>query len=125
MRSVVSASVSIGRRSEPKEAACNKLDDLQAELYLAQVYLAKQIDELVWRYVGGAECTRLDSILDACVAVYRRELDEDGQVAFKGNAKSFIRTYGFLSAVLPYRNAGWEQRSILVYARQPSAPLLG
>ena len=69
MRSVVSASVSIGRRSEPKEAGCKKLVDLQAELYLAQVYLAKQIDELVWRYLGGAECTRLDSILDACVAV--------------------------------------------------------
>ena len=33
-----------------------------------------------------------------------KDLDEDGQVAFKGNAKGFVRTYGFLSSVLPYTN---------------------
>ena len=56
----------------------------------------------------------LDPILDACVAVYRRDLDEDGQVAFKGNAKAFVRTYAFLSAVLPYNVAEWEKRSIFL-----------
>ena len=92
----------------------NKLHDLQADLDRAQVYSEEQVDEFVRRYLGGAERDRLDPILDACVAVYRRELDEDGQVAFKGNAKSFIRTYGFLCAVLPYSNTGWEQRSIFL-----------
>ena len=42
------------------------------------------------------------------------ELDEDGQVDFKGKAKTFTRTYGFLSSVLPYTNAGWEMRSIIL-----------
>ncbi len=41
-------------------------------------------------------------------------LDEDGQVDFKGKAKGFVRTYGFLSAVLPYTNAAWEKRSIFL-----------
>ena len=100
----------------------NKLHDLQADLDRAQVYGEEQIDEFVRRYLGGAARDRLDPILDACVAVYRRELDEDGQVAFKGNAKSFIRTYGFLSAVLPYRNAGWEQRSIFLNFLVPKLP---
>ena len=100
----------------------NKLHDLQADLDRAQVYGKEQIDEFVRRYLSGAERDRLDPILDACVAVYRRELDEDGQVAFKGNAKSFIRTYGFLSAVLPYRNAGWEQRSIFLNFLVPKLP---
>ena len=49
-------------------------------------------------------------------------LDEDGQVEFKGNAKAFIRTYGFLSAVLPYSNAGWEKRSIFLNLLVPKLP---
>ena len=92
----------------------NKLHDLQADLDAAQVYSEAQVEDLARRYLGGAERDQLDPILDACVAVYLSELDEDGQVEFKGNAKAFIRTYGFLSAVLPYRNAGWEQRSIFL-----------
>ena len=91
----------------------NRLHDLQADLDGAQVYSLEQIDDLVSRYLNEAERDQLDPILDACVAVYR-ELDEDGQVAFKGNAKGFVRTYGFLSSILPYTNAAWEKRSIFL-----------
>ena len=52
--------------------------------------------QLVELYLGGADRDQLDPILDACVAVYIDELDEDGQVDFKGKAKAFVRTYGFL-----------------------------
>ena len=48
------------------------------------------------------------------MAVYVNELDEDGQVDFKGKAKAFVRTYAFLSCVLPYTNAEWEKRSIFL-----------
>ncbi len=92
----------------------NKLHDLQADLDGAQVYSPEQIDEFVSRYLGGAERDQLDPILDQCVAVYRHELDEDGQVAFKGKAKGFVRTYAFLSSILPYTNAAWEKRSIFL-----------
>ena len=100
----------------------NKLHNLQADLDLAQVYSEEQVEELARRYLGGAERDQLDPILDACVAVYLSELDEDGQVEFKGNAKAFIRTYGFLSAVLPYRNADWEKRSIFLNLLVPKLP---
>ena len=92
----------------------NKLHDLQADLDGAQVYSSEQIDDFVERYLGGADRDQLDPILDACVAIYLRDLDEDGQVDFKGKAKGFVRTYGFLSAVLPYTNAAWEKRSIFL-----------
>jgi type I restriction enzyme, R subunit len=46
--------------------------------------------------------------------VYKEELGEDEQVQFKGNAKAFVRTYAFLSSVLPYNNAEWEKRSIFL-----------
>ena len=48
------------------------------------------------------------------MAIYKRDLDEDGQVDFKGKAKGFVRTYAFLSCVLPYMNADWEKRSIFL-----------
>ena len=92
----------------------DKLHDLQADLDGAQVYTPGQIEEFVRLYLDGAERDRLDPILDACVAVYLREMDEDGQVAFKGKAKGFVRTYAFLSCVLPYNNAAWEKRSIFL-----------
>ena len=100
----------------------NKLHDLQAELDGAQVYSPEQVDEFVERYLSGAERDRLDPILDACVAIYQSDLDEDGQVDFKGKAKGFVRTYSFLSSVLPYVNAGWEKRSIFLNFLIPKLP---
>ena len=92
----------------------DKLHDLQADLDAAQVYLPEQIDDLVGRYLDGADRDQLDPILDVCAAVYANELDEDAQVDFKGKAKAFVRTYAFLSSVLPYTNAAWEKRSIFL-----------
>ena len=97
-----------------EETDPDRLHDLQADLDGAHVYSPEQIDGLVERYLAGAERDQLDPILDACVAVYLNDLDEDGQVDFKGKAKGFVRTYGFLSSVLPYTNAAWEKRSIFL-----------
>ena len=100
----------------------NKLHDLQTSLDRAQVYSAEQIDDFVARYLGGAQRDQLDPILDDCVAIYKNDLDEDGQVEFKGNAKGFVRTYAFLSSVLPYNDADWEKRSIFLNFLIPKLP---
>ena len=100
----------------------NRLHDLQADLDAAEVYTAGQVDEFARRYLDGAERDQLDSILDACVTLYRSDPDEDGQAAFKGGAKAFVRAYAFLSAVLPYRNAAWEKRSIFLEFLIPKLP---
>ena len=100
----------------------DKLHDLQADLDGTQVYAEEQVDDLVRRYLGGAERDQLDPILDACVAVYMSDLDEDRQVEFKGKAKGFVRTYAFLSSVLPYNDAGWEKRSIFLNFLIPKLP---
>jgi type I restriction enzyme R subunit len=100
----------------------NKLHDLKASLDGAQVYNEDQIEQLVALYLGGASRERLDPILDACVAVYKEDLDEDGQVAFKGSAKAFVRTYNFLGAILPYNNADWEKLSIFLNFLIPKLP---
>ncbi|MCA9555410.1 MAG: hypothetical protein KC933_35605, partial [Myxococcales bacterium] len=87
-----------------------------------QVYSDEQIDQLVALYLGGAPREQLDPILDACVATYKEELDEDGQVNFKGNAKAFVRTYEFLAGLLDYKNARWEKLSIFLRFLVPKLP---
>ena len=64
----------------------NKLHVLQADLDGAQVYSEAQLDQFVQRYLGGDERDQLDPILDACVDIYRSDLDEDEQVDFKGKS---------------------------------------
>lgn len=105
-----------------EETDPNKLHDLKADLDGYQVYSLGQIDQLVELYLNGAERDTLDPILDTCVAVYNSELDEDEQVGFKGMAKAFVRTYGFLATILPYSNSDWEKLSIFLNFLIPKLP---
>ena len=100
----------------------NKLHDLRADLDRAQVYSPGQTEEFVNLYLGGADRDKLDPILDQCVAVYLQDLDEDQQVDFKGKAKAFTRTYGFLSCILPYVDAEWEKLCIFLNFLIPKLP---
>jgi type I restriction enzyme R subunit len=102
----------------------NKLNDLQFSLDQAEVYASTEIDQFVERYLTGAQRNRLDPILDLCVARYLDHLDQDEQIAFKGQAKAFIRAYGFLSALLPRQEnrLDWEKRSIFLNFLVPKLP---
>ncbi len=100
----------------------DRLHDLKAALDGYQVYGAAQVNELVERWLSGAERDALDPILDACVAEYREQLDEDGQVDFKSKSKAFLRAYGFLASILPYTNAEWEKLSIFLTFLVPKLP---
>ena len=105
-----------------EETDPDRLHDLQADLDGAQVYSPDQVRAFVKLYLDGAERGRLDPILDRCVAAYLKDLDEDGQVRFKGRAKAFSRAYAFLSSILPYNNLGWEERSIFLNFLIPKLP---
>jgi type I restriction enzyme R subunit len=61
---------------------------MKSDLDGYQVYAPAQINDLVTLYLGGADRNQLDPILDACVAVYKEQLDEDGQVNFKRTARA-------------------------------------
>ena len=97
-----------------EETDPNKLHDLKAALDAAQVYAPEQVAQFVALFLGGAPREALDAILDACVAVYCDTLGEDQQVAFKGSAKVFCRTYDFLASILPGTYPAWERLSILL-----------
>ena len=100
----------------------NRLNDLQADLDSSQVYSIEQVKELVKRYLHDEERPTLDPILDRCVEVYLNDLDEDGQVSFKGKAKAFVRNYDFLASILPYCRTEWEERSIFLNFLIPKLP---
>ena len=92
----------------------NKLHDLKAELDSSEVYTQAEIDTFVGLFLGEAERSELDPILDACAGRYVDILDEAAQVKFKGGAKSFLRSYDFLASILAYSNAEWEKLSIFL-----------
>lgn len=91
----------------------NKLYDLIADMESYQVFSDEHVEQLVNHYLDGADRDQLDPALDACASVYK-QLDTDGQIKFKSAAKGFVRTYGFLSAILPYGKPEWEKLSIFL-----------
>ncbi len=107
----------LGEETDP-----DRLHDLKAALDGHQVYSPEQVREFATLYLGGCARDELDPILDTCVAVYVSDLDEDGQVDFKGKAKGFLRAYGFLAAVLPYGDPEWEKLSIFLNFLVPRLP---
>lgn len=86
-----------------------------------QVYDDSDVEKLVDLFLSGAERDRLDPILDAYTAVYK-QLELDDQIKFKSAAKTFVRTYGFLGAILPYGNVDWEKLSIFLNLLIPKLP---
>jgi type I restriction enzyme R subunit len=103
----------------------DKLHDLKAELDGAGVYTADDVEQFIADFIGEAERTKLDPILDRCAAVYADDFEEDEQVAFKSKARAFVRTYSFLSLVLPFTNVEWEKLSIFLGALLPKLPMPG
>lgn len=103
------------------ETDANKLHDLKADLDAKQVYSGQQVEDWVALYISGADRDKLDPTLDACVAAYI-DLNEDEQVEFKGQAKAFVRSYGFLAAILTYGHPAWEKLAIFLNFLIPKLP---
>ena len=105
-----------------EETDPNKLHDLKAALDKYQVYEPEQVKDVVERFLSEAPRDQLDPLLDNGVAAYMKQLDTDGQIDFKGKAKTFLRTYAFLASILPYTNAEWEKLSIFLELLVPKLP---
>lgn len=105
-----------------RETDPDRLHDMKRELDDAPVYEQEQVERLVAMFLAAEPREKLDPILDACVGNYKVQLDEDGQVDFKGKAKAFLRTYAFLSAILPFVHAPWEELSIFLNLLVPKLP---
>lgn len=102
----------------------NKLYDLIATMEEYQVFSTEEVEHIVDLFLNGAGRERLDPLLDANIAVYK-DLETEDQIKFKSAAKAFVRTYGFLGAILPYGNVDWEKLSIYLNLLIPKLPSPG
>ena len=100
----------------------NKLHDLKADLDRAQVYTEQKVETVVQMFLDGDDRKNFEGILEGCVEAYMEDLDEEEQVAFKGKARSFVRLYSFLGALLDFNDASWEQLSIFLNFLIPKLP---
>ncbi|WP_462367625.1 type I restriction endonuclease subunit R [Ruminococcus callidus] len=99
----------------------NKLYDLIATMEEYQIFSTEEVEHIVDLFLNGAGRERLDPLLDANTAVYK-DLETEDQIKFKSAAKAFVRTYGFLGAILPYGNVDWEKLSIYLNLLIPKLP---
>lgn len=93
------------------ETDVNKLNDLVDEMEPLDVYSDEEVTEVAELYLDNADRTKIDPIIDKGTERYK-ELEYDDQVDFKSSAKTFLRTYNFLSSILPYGSMDWERLSI-------------
>ena len=91
-----------------KETDPNKLNDLIQEIESANIYSEENIYMLNDKYWAGASREEIDPIINDSVERFK-ELDENIQIRCKSSIKSFLRTYPFLAAVLPFKSVEWEK----------------
>lgn len=89
----------------------NKLYEILGILDGLHVYEEDEIDRVIEMFFENKSREFIDPIMDKCVFRYM-ELDEEDQVEFKSGVKSFIRTYNFLSAILPIGQVEWAKKAI-------------
>lgn len=92
-----------------QETDPNKLNDLQEKLDEVQIYDLELIQEFFEDYYDAATGRdRLDSIISEIERNFNEELIKDQQIEFKANAKSFVRTYSYLSRIIDFKDFYWE-----------------
>ncbi len=92
-----------------EETDVNKLNDLQEALDDAQIYTKENVVEFTDLYFNDGTREQLEPIIDKCVATFKTELNDDGKIDFYVKAKSFFRTYAFLSKILTFSDVYWER----------------
>lgn len=90
-----------------KETDPNKLNNLITEIEEANIYTEEDVRLLNERYWAGEPRETIDPIINQSVERFKL-LDEEKQIRCKGSIKSFLRTYPFIAAVMPFKSQEWE-----------------
>lgn len=90
------------------ETDADKLNDLQDDLDGAQLYDYEKVNEFFEHYYKQSDRSHLDYLIDKVVRNFNEDFVKDQQIEFKGNAKSFVRTYSYLSRIITFNKPYWE-----------------
>lgn len=102
----------------------NKLNDLLETIESYDIYTESEIETFVKMYWAKAPRTELDPILDTMKERFVA-LDKDEQVKCKSAIKAYIRTYEFLSTIMPDSSLEWEKKEEVLVLLVRKLPSLG
>ena len=94
------------------ESDINKLNDLTEIIERDPFYTEDDKNKVVELRLSGNDSDRaqIDSILDANVARFKEELNEEEQIQAKSAMKNYCRIYPFFAAIMPYESPEWEKQ---------------
>lgn len=95
------------------ETDINKLNDLTDTLEEFEIFNDEIIEEFVMLFLNGNSREEIENIIDTAVNKFK-EMEIDDQIEFKSSAKSFVRTYNYLSMLMEESNIYWEKLSIFL-----------
>lgn len=104
-----------------EETDPNVLHDLSSKIQALSLFSNDQLDKFCLDYLQGADRESLDPVLDETV-VHFSNLETNEQRELRSTFKVFLRIYGYLSAILPYREPEWEKLSIFLTLLTPKLP---
>jgi type I restriction enzyme, R subunit len=104
----------------------NSLYDLQNRIDAFHLLHPQEIEAYARLFfTKGDHKEKLQPILNAIVARYKSELDEDKQHEFKSTIKNFIRLYRFLSQIITFTDVQLEKYFVLLvdlFKKLPANP---
>ena len=101
----------------------NKLNELIMDIESANIYTEDEVREVNEIYWKGEEREMLDPIINQSVDLFKN-LEENIQIRCKKNMKTFLRTYSFLAAIMPYSSQEWEMLNTFYMLLLPKLPKL-
>ncbi|UYY87722.1 MULTISPECIES: type I restriction endonuclease subunit R [Alcaligenes] len=92
--------------SEPTDV--NVLHDLKDVLDNFGIYDWSEVTSFNEKFFASAEAEELHPIIDAVVARFEADLDDEQRIDFKIKAKQFVKIYAQVAAIIPFNKVGWE-----------------
>lgn len=101
----------------------NKLNDLTDVIEEANFYSEDDVEQVNLLYWGNQDREKIDTIINPCVDRFKTLKDET-KASVKKSIKLFIRTYAYLSAILPFKSENWEKLNTFYMLLLPKLPKL-
>jgi type I restriction enzyme, R subunit len=92
--------------SEPTDV--NVLHDLKDALDAFGTFDWSEVRSFNEKFFASAQAEELAPIIDAVVARFNADLDDEKRIDFKIKAKQFVKIYAQVAAILPFNNLNWE-----------------
>ncbi|MDM8536800.1 type I restriction endonuclease [Desulfobacterales bacterium HSG17] len=92
-----------------RETDINKLNDLKDDLDSTQIYNNEDVENYFRYYYSNAERKVSEPIINRAAHEFENGLEQKEQIKFKSNAKTFVRTYDYLSKLMESGAPEWEK----------------